>query len=110
MKTLLAIAAAAVAFGAAPAPARDSAPVPAQIRIVRYADLDLATQAGRSALDRRLAFAVREVCGSASDADLHGKNVVRRCLAQTARAASARRDAALASTAAARSVRLASGR
>jgi UrcA family protein len=108
MKTLLAIAAAAAAFGAAPAPARDSAP--AQIRIVRYADLDLATKAGQAALDRRLAFAVRDVCGSASDADLHGKNVVRRCLAQTARAVSARRDAALASTAAATSVRLASGR
>jgi len=99
MKTLLAIAAAAAAFGAAPAPARDSAPAH-----------DLATKAGQAALDRRLAFAVRDVCGSASDADLHGKNVVRRCLAQTARAVSARRDAALASTAAATSVRLASGR
>jgi len=110
MKTLLAIAAAVAAFGAAPAPARDLAPAPVQVRIVRYADLDLGTREGRSALDHRLAFAVRDVCGSASDADLHGKNVVRRCLAQTARAASARRDAALASAAVARSIRFASGR
>jgi len=110
MKILLAIAAAAAAFGAAPAPARDSATAPVEVQIVRYADLDLATPAGRSALDRRLAFAVREVCGDASDVDVHGKNVVSRCLAQTARAISERRDAALASAVAARSVRLASSR
>jgi len=110
MKILLSIAAAAAAFGAAPAPARDPAPAPVEVQVVRYADLDLATSEGRSALDRRLALAVRDVCGSASDADLHGKNVVRQCLAQTARAVSERREAALASAAADRSVRLASGR
>lgn len=107
MKTLLAFAAASAAFGAAPAPARDSAPVP-QSEVVRYADLNLATEAGRSALDRRISLAVREVCGSASDVDVHGKNLVRRCRMETSRAVSAQREAALAADSAA-SVRLASG-
>ena len=57
-------------------------PAPAQnISIVRTADLDLSTDAGRRALDQRLAIAAREVCGTASDADLTGKNEARRCRA-----------------------------
>ena len=55
-------------------------PVPAQnVSIVRTADLDLSTATGRQALDHRLVAAARDVCGSASDADLAGKNQVRAC-------------------------------
>jgi UrcA family protein len=107
MKTLLAIAAAAAAFGAAPAAAGDLPTAPPAIQIVRYTDLNLATDAGRAALDRRIARAVREVCGRASDADVHGKNVVGRCRVETASAARAQPESVLAAAA---SVRLASGR
>jgi UrcA family protein len=47
--------------------------------VVHTSDLDLGTRAGQRALDLRLARAAREVCGSASDADLRGKNAVRKC-------------------------------
>ena len=47
---------------------------------VRTADLDLRSYSGRRQLDRRLAFAARDVCGTASDADLEGKNAVRQCV------------------------------
>jgi UrcA family protein len=49
------------------------------VSIVRIADLDLSTKAGRSTLDQRLVIAANEVCGTASDADLAGKNDVRQC-------------------------------
>ena len=57
-------------------------PVPAT-SIVRTADLVLASQAGQRALDRRLAIAIADVCGTASDADLVGQNEVRRCRVAT---------------------------
>ena len=49
------------------------------VSLVRVADLDLSRDAGRRQLDLRLARAAREVCGTASDADLQGKNEVRQC-------------------------------
>ena len=49
------------------------------VSIVRTADLDLSTETGRRALDHRLVNAAREVCGTASDVDLAGKNKVRAC-------------------------------
>ena len=64
-----------------------ASPVAAQsdheTRLVTVADLDLATDAGRQRLDQRLTRAVIEVCGSASDADLAGKNDVRACRDRT---------------------------
>ena len=57
-------------------------PAPLQnVSIVRTADLDLNSKAGRTALDHRLVTAAYEVCGTASDADLAGKNEVRACRA-----------------------------
>ncbi len=50
---------------------------------VEVADLDLRTLAGQRALDRRISHAVIEVCGTASDADVEGKNDVRRCRSET---------------------------
>jgi UrcA family protein len=51
--------------------------------IVKTADLDLSSRSGQRALDRRLAQAVNEVCGTASDVDIEGKNDVRRCKDET---------------------------
>jgi len=65
---------------------------PANVSIVYTADLDLNSVAGQRQLDHRLVQAVYEVCGSASDADLAGKNDVRACRADVlakARATSA---------------------
>lgn len=57
-----------------------AAPAPAQnVSIVHTADLDLSSKAGREALDHRLVTAAYEVCGTASDVDLAGKNKVRTC-------------------------------
>jgi UrcA family protein len=66
------------------------------VSYVHTADLDLSTAAGRQALDHRLVVAAREVCGTASDADLVGKNDVRKCRVQTLARAQADRDSVLA--------------
>ena len=60
--------------------------------IVQTADLDLSSQAGQRALDRRLTQAVKDVCGTASDVDIAGKNDVRRCRVETLASLSAERD------------------
>ena len=52
---------------------------PGNISIVHTADLDLATDSGRRALDVRLSRAARDVCGAAADVDLVGQNKVRAC-------------------------------
>ena len=49
------------------------------VSVVHTADLDLASDAGKRQLDRRLNIAARDVCGTASDFDLEGKNEVREC-------------------------------
>jgi UrcA family protein len=67
---------AAPAFAESPAPATN-------VSLVRTADLDLGSEAGRNTLDSRLVRAVRDVCGTASDADLEGQNAVRACREQT---------------------------
>jgi UrcA family protein len=78
MKTLLSIAALAASLCVAPAAAQTSTSG-ATSRVVSYADLDLRNAAGVSELERRIRAAVRDGCGTASDADLEGKNEVRRC-------------------------------
>jgi UrcA family protein len=93
MKILLPLVTFAAAIAAGPALA---APAPSAPQVVHYADLDLSGAAGRRELDRRIGIAVREACGSASDADLHGRNLVQRCRVET-RQAVARKTAALAS-------------
>ena len=70
------------AIKAAPALAQ-AQPVEPKVSLVRTADLDLRSAAGRRQLDLRLARAAREVCGVASDADLMGKNEVRECRERT---------------------------
>jgi UrcA family protein len=76
--TLLAAFAATIAI--APAAASNST-----THIVRYADLDLSSEAGRTTLDRRIDYAVRMVCGSAQSGTIQEKLSVEKCSA-TARA------------------------
>lgn len=59
---------------------------------VQTADLDLSTAKGQRALDRRLELAVKDVCGTASDVDIAGKNDVRRCRAETLASLASERD------------------
>jgi UrcA family protein len=56
-----------------------AAPPAAQTRIVSYADLNLASAAGRATLDRRLDRAVRAVCGRAAIKDLNAYRQVELC-------------------------------
>jgi UrcA family protein len=93
MKIVLPLAALAAALSAGPAFAQ---PAGSAAQVVHYADLDLASAAGRRELDRRIGIAVREACGTASDADLHGRNLVQNCRVETRRAIAPRRTALLA--------------
>jgi UrcA family protein len=79
-QTLRIIAVSALITGVAIKAAPALAEAPTQnVSIVRTADIDLSSKAGRGTLDHRLVVAASEVCGTASDADLVGKNEVRAC-------------------------------
>ena len=79
------------------APALAEAPATqTNISLVRTADLDLRSAEGQRKLDRRLAQAASEVCGTASDADVAGKNYVRKCRDETLAKARGQREAILA--------------
>ena len=63
---------------------------------VSYADLDLKSEAGRKALDSRLAHAARKVCGGTpSIRDIRALTDFRSCLATTKQAYAGQRLAAL---------------
>lgn len=96
MKTVLSALLAASLY-AVPAFAQDSAPQPERSRVVSFADLDLSSESGQSKLDRRIRAAANEVCGTASDADLEGKNDVRQCRTDTYKLASRQVAVAIAS-------------
>ena len=73
-----------------------AAPAAAESRMVRYADLDLATPEGQARMERRIAGAAREVCGA--DGARHSAladSATRECIADAkarARAQVARLD------------------
>ena len=93
------------------APTASQASEPAVVTsVVQTADLDLATGSGQRELDRRIVRAAREVCGTASDADLAGKNDVRHCRAETIAAATAQREQLLAAAKAGSPIQIASAR
>lgn len=92
-------------FAAAPAAAQERV-----VATVTTADLDLASQAGRKALDRRLTQAVIQVCGEASPADLAGQNDVRACRKRTRALAGAAHDRLLAAAARGGSIAVAAAR
>ena len=81
----------AAVIKAAPASA-EPAPTNVNISVVRTADLDLSTKAGQRQLEQRLSQAAREVCGTAADFDLEGKNDVRACRDKVLARAHADRD------------------
>jgi UrcA family protein len=85
----------AAALKAAPALAEPVSPE-INVALVHTADLDLSTQAGQRQLDSRLVQAAREVCGTASDVDLEGKNQVRHCRNEVLARANTQRDQLLA--------------
>ena len=93
-KTLFAILLAATAT-----PALAEAPAIAT-STVQTADLDLSSVQGQRALDRRLAEAVKEVCGTASDVDVAGKNDVRQCRVDTLASLSEERNQRIAAASA----------
>jgi UrcA family protein len=69
---------------------------PARSMAVAYADLDLASEAGRRTLDLRIAHAVNAACGEASPANLRGQSGVRACRAASMAQARAQREAMVA--------------
>ena len=60
-------------------PALSEPPRQEAVAVVRTTDLDLSSQIGRRRLDLRLVHAAHEVCDTASDADLAGKNKAAQC-------------------------------
>ena len=70
---------------------------PVQVsRSVTTADLDLTSTAGQRTLDRRLAVAIDDACGEASNVDLAGRNDIRDCRANAWAKVQADRDQRLA--------------
>ena len=86
----------AAAIKAAPVLAQPATPQ-LEVRVVRTADLDLRSERARNVLDRRLSNAAREVCGTAPDFDVEGKNTVRQCRDDVLARARAQTDVLLAS-------------
>ena len=84
------------AIKAAPAIAQAPGGTETNISRVRTADLDLGSQAGQRKLELRLINAAREVCGTASDADVVGKNAVRKCRDETLAKARSQSETAVA--------------
>jgi UrcA family protein len=83
---------------AAPAIAQTAGQPEIAVSLVRTADLNLATEAGQRQLDHRIANAAREVCGTASDVDVEGKNEVRKCRDETLARAQLQKASVLAAT------------
>lgn len=96
MNRILIVAALVAAPCFAPALARSPASGD-RVQVVSHADLDLAKDADVRELDRRIRFAVKHVCGTASDADPEGRNEVRRCRIATSEGLSTARASAIAS-------------
>ena len=82
-QTLLIIAGSALAATAVikATPALSEPAQPQTVAVVQTGDLDLSSATGRRELDLRLVHAAHEVCDTASDIDLAGKNNARQCRA-----------------------------
>jgi UrcA family protein len=85
------------AIKAAPALAEPASPeVQTYTSYVHTSDLDLSSEQGQRVLQKRLSLAARDVCGTASDVDVKGKNQVRACRAEALDRAAGERQALLA--------------
>jgi UrcA family protein len=76
---ILAVFAATLSGSLATSPASAQSPASGGRVVVSYADLDLASQAGVARLNRRILTAVQAACGTESDSDPHGKNLIQAC-------------------------------
>lgn len=94
MKTLLSFAALVAASIATPALAQDASGQSSFS--VRYADLNLASEAGIRTLDRRIHNAVSTACGTPSSADPKGRQKVEDCREQAKASAAAQRNRVIA--------------
>ncbi len=65
-------------------------------RSVSFGDLDLASPTGQAILDRRIANAVRQVCGRPYPIDLQSRHDAERCRVDTLASVQAQRNDALA--------------
>ena len=111
MRNIAPFALALIASAATIAPTAGQASEPATVTsTVATADLDLTTAEGQRALERRIVRAAREVCGTASDSDLAGKNDVRQCRIDTIAAATSQREQLLAAARSGSPVLVASAR
>lgn len=106
---LFALALIASATTIAPTVAQAFEPV-AVTSVVRTADLDLSNADGRLELQRRIVRASHEVCGTASDVDLEGKNDVRQCRKDVISQAAVQREQLFAAAGAGRPIIIASAR
>jgi UrcA family protein len=100
----------AAALLAAPLATPASAETVERTRIVSYADLDLSRAGDVRKLDGRIGRAITEVCGTASEADLEGRNEVRRCRTLVRESLLAERNQALAAAAQPTEVAIAASR
>jgi len=71
------------ALAVASAPASASAQQAPRQVTVSYSDLDLASTAGESELNRRVGSAVRRVCASNGTRDLKSRQIAQACAAET---------------------------
>ena len=93
MKTILSVAALGAALAVTPASAPASAPE--RSATINYSDLNLRDKVDVARLEGRIRAAIRDICGTSSDADPKGKNAVRACKNQTRAAAARARDGAI---------------
>jgi UrcA family protein len=96
IKTLVSVALAAAALAAAPAAAENSAYDLAKVQVF-YGDLNLASDAGRGTLDRRIRSAARSICGTEASRGPAGLNAIKACQNQAIASASGQVEQALAS-------------
>ena len=108
MKTMLTVAALLAASLATMAPAQDAGGQ--QGLSVRYADLDLTSDAGVKALDRRIYNAASAACGTPSSADPQGRQKVETCRTEARASVEAQRGTIIASARQAAATSLASAR
>jgi UrcA family protein len=73
---------------------------------IHHSDLDLATKSGQDRLKHRIWRAAANVCGTAHEFDLEGKNEVRKCRRETAQVASAQADELVAAARGSQPIRL----
>lgn len=95
-RPVLALAASAAAFLATAAVSPAIAQSAPDTVSISYADLNLASEAGRATFDNRLAYAARQVCGDYHHTELKWAAMSRTCQAEVIAAAQPSRDALVA--------------